>query len=60
MLQAIDHNVLVVVVESHNNNNNGPSSCELMLTFPPFRRSLEYDPSISLGLLLGHDSNEGG
>jgi hypothetical protein len=50
---AIDHRVEIV-----SGSNSSSSYYELVLAFPRFNRSLAYDPSIGLGVLLG--SSRGG
>ena len=53
ILRAINHSVVAA--------SNGPSAAyDLVLSFPPFTRSLEYDPSIGLGALLGASKGDGG
>jgi len=53
VLLAINHSVVAA--------SNGPSAAyDLVLSFPPFTRSLEYDPSIGLGALLGASKGDGG
>lgn len=36
------------------------TSFKLLITLPPFERSLSYDPSVSLGLLLQGNTQDGG
>jgi hypothetical protein len=56
ILLAINHSVVAA-----SNVGGSPSAAyDLVLSFPPFARSLEYDPSIGLGALLGASKGDGG
>jgi FlaG/FlaF family flagellin (archaellin) len=53
-LVAINHSVVLADAAG------GSTAYDLMLWFPPFARSLEYDPSIGLGTLVGSNGRDGG
>jgi len=52
-LMAIDHSV------SPSSSSSSPTTAvyTLLLHFPAFNSTLEYDPSLNLGLLVGPQSN---
>ena len=54
-LEAIEHNISVVGTTSE----NGSLAYELELTFPAFERSLFYDPSLNLGVLVSGGKSGG-
>jgi hypothetical protein len=57
---AIDHRVEIVPGSNSSSNGSSSSYYELVLAFPRFNRSLAYDPSIGLGVLLGSSRGGGG
>jgi len=58
---AINHSVLSpLATPSHNNATTSGVVYMLVLHFPPFNRSVNYDPSINLGLLTAHQTSSSG
>jgi hypothetical protein len=53
-LPLTSHRIVLI-----NSSSIGLPEYVLELVFPAFNNSLYYDPSLSLGLLLGHSSREG-
>jgi len=51
-LMAIDYSVL----PSSSSSSSSSAGYTLVLQFPAFNRTLEYDPSVNLGLLVGQQS----
>jgi FlaG/FlaF family flagellin (archaellin) len=55
-LVGINHSVVL----ASSSSNSSSLAYDLVLWFPPFARSLEYDPSIGLGTLVGSNGRDGG
>jgi len=58
VLVAINHSILSP--SSYNNLSAGSSVYKLVLHFPAFNSSLEYDPSLNLGIVVAHQPSSGG
>lgn len=56
VLMAIDHSV----IPSGNTTTSGGTVYTLILQFPAFDNSIEYDPSLNLGIFVGPQSGSGG